>query len=266
MDLQKFTVENFNIEKFLSLLKKAMMVKLSSGTDSSIVFKITPEVFSVQSALDTKSGIKFAEVYTNEMFEVDSEEEVPTLLLPYDEGKNLLSALQLFSEGVENNVVFNYATLNFDGVERNIVDNISINENNGKIVINVKCTHFEDVIFVEDEIKEKLVSEEEMMGEFEINENVMKKMTNMMGLDSDYSNLVSLISKGENIYLKGKNYKYQLCDYYSGSDVKVQFQKDHLAFLEKEYCKVIVYENRIVVRSMVNPTITIISLSESADS
>lgn len=257
--LSKLIVKNFNIEKFQELLNQAMMVKLSSNIESSIMFKINKDQTSVQAALDTKSGIKFCSMYSQDLFD-PVDEDFPELHLPFDDGKNLLSALKLFSPGVENKVAFEYLEIDKDGEDIAVVDNIKINEGGGKILITIKCVEFGDVIFVPEAAEESLTSEDDALGILEINESVMKKMLNMFALDSDYSDVVAISCEGSNAYLVGNNYKYTLCDFYKGADVKVKFQKDHMSFVDKGYHTMIIHENRLILKSKLQDYTTVISL------
>lgn len=254
MELLKFNASNLNVERLASLLSSVKKV------DNSVTLELNTEEFLVQSALETKSATKFKSLFTNDILETT--EEIPKLLFPFLDCRNLENALKLFTPSASNTVTVEYAKLN-DSLT--VVDNMTINENNGTLIINIKCSDISDVIYLNDTVKSSLLSESDALGEFEIDEMKLKKATNIFNLDSDYTSAVSLESNGSDVFLKGHNYKYKICEFYKGEELDLTFQKKYLDFVEQEFSNIFLHENRIVFKSMDTNTQTVIAVSEEVE-
>jgi len=245
------TLKNLNVEKLIDLIKSAQSV------DNSVCIEIDAEKVAVQSAKPERNAVKVVSAPIAEMFDLLPKEiaDMPHLVLPFMESKNVIDVLKTFSAGVENTAVFTY--LERDGAFH--VANVKVSEKKS-LSITINCSEMQDIIYMAPEIVAKLTNTTDSVGSFELIEPTFKKVSSLFGLNRDEEH-VKISSDGTNVYLIGKNYQYLLSELYTGEETNIEFSKYFFDLADKAYSTIVIKPRSIVISALDTGSVTVFGIS-----
>lgn len=238
--------------KIHSIQKLSSFMKKFSSIEKSLLFELSGDRIIAKTHTPDKSVVKIGSMLITDMMDLLTDKEnVKIGLYAVD---NFISAFKHFTDG-EVKIEIQGETVGTDTVST------ELKAFSKTLKISFPCASVSMFRYIDSALATKITDVSTALYSFRVDTEILSKVSALASLDSDNDTL-TISSKNSQVSFKGKSFELSLPGITTTVDSDISFYKSHFSFLDKEDSEVFVTDNKIIFKSLITDTQTVIGKVE----
>lgn len=239
--------------------KLTAFIKRFSVIEPSLLLEIEGGLLKAKTHTPERSVVKSSKINLDDIFYEDSIESGTEITFGIFNTNKFVSAFKHF--GSDFNIEIEYDKLD----NKNVGTLITLSNDEKKLQIKFECASTNIFTHITDEIMEK-VSDLSMLKyvEIDFDEDDFSKLASLFSLDGEDKLFQFKIDK-RGVNVLSKSFKLNLKEVVSKDTWSIKCFKHHFNFADKEASKLIISEDKLLIKSDVSDTICVVAKTDDGN-